>query len=188
MLLSIQFIYPEQVLTTQTDLSKEDLHKALVAVAELKGEFTLRSGGTSDTYFDKYRFEADPNLLRQVARQMAAYIPDGTDVIAGIEMGGIPLATALSLHTGIPAAFIRKQAKTYGTCNLAEGAAIDGKQVFVVEDIVSTGGQVFESVGKMRDQGAIITDALCVFLRNEQALIAFKQHELKLHYLYLQTS
>jgi orotate phosphoribosyltransferase len=175
-------------LTNQSDLSKDDLRKALVDVAELKGEFTLRSGGTSDTYFDKYRFEADPNLLRQVAIQMAGHIPDGTEVIAGIEMGGIPLATALSLHTGIPAAFIRKQAKTYGTCNLAEGAPVRGKQVFVVEDIVSTGGQVFESVKELRARGAIITDALCVFLRNEKAEQAFARHDLKLRHLYRQYS
>ena len=85
------------------------------ACAQLKGSFTLRSGKISDTYFDKYRFEADPVLLRNIAMEMARLVPAGTEVLAGLEMGGIPVVTMLSQITGLPAAFIRKEAKSYGT-------------------------------------------------------------------------
>jgi hypothetical protein len=74
-------------------------------VATLTGHFTLRSGQVSNTYFDKYRFEADPTLLRSVCTEMAKRIPPDVDVLAGLELGGIPLVTLLSHLTGLPAAF-----------------------------------------------------------------------------------
>ena len=83
-------------------------------------------------------------------------IPEGTEVLAGLEMGGIPIATALSLRTGLPAAFVRKEAKQYGTARLAEGAPIEGKRVTVVEDVVTTGGQVVISTNDLRALGAIV--------------------------------
>ena len=87
------------------------LAKKVVQVAHLKGDFRLRSGATSSEYFDKYRFEADPAILREVAEQLAAQLPEDCDVFAGLEMGGIPIATMLSQITGKPALFIRKKAK-----------------------------------------------------------------------------
>ena len=89
--------------------------------SHITGEFVLRSGVTSTEYFDKYRFEADPALLRDIAAALVPLVPDGTEVLAGLELGGVPIATVLSQLTGIPAAFVRKEAKTYGTCQLAEG-------------------------------------------------------------------
>lgn len=79
--------------------------------ARLNGAFTLRSGKVSDTYFDKYQFEADPGLLLAIAQELKELIPEGTDVLAGLEMGGIPIVVLLSQVSGIPAAFIRKQPK-----------------------------------------------------------------------------
>ena len=110
----------------------------------------------SDEYFDKYRFESDPLLLREIAEALAPLVPDGTEVLAGLELGGVPLAVALSQVTGLPTLFVRKEAKTYGTCQLAEGGEIDGKQVTVVEDVVTSGGQVVLSCGDLRDRGAVV--------------------------------
>ena len=132
----------------------------------LTGTFTLRSGQVSNTYFDKYLFEADPELLRQVAAAAVRLIPAGTEVLAGLELGGIPVATALSLATGLPAAFVRKEAKRYGTAKLAEGAEISGRQVLIVEDIVTTGGQVVLSARDLRARGAKLVGALCVIDRS----------------------
>src|SRR3954454_19917267 len=77
--------------------------------AHLTGTFTLRSGTTSTEYFDKYRFEANPTLLREIAEAMAPLVPDGIDALAGLELGGVPMATALSMVTGLPARFVRKE-------------------------------------------------------------------------------
>lgn len=132
----------------------------------LTGHFELRSGQTATTYFDKYLFEGDPELLKQIAEYMVPLIPDDTEVLAGLELGGIPVVTALSIDSGLPAAFIRKQAKSYGTARLAEGADIAGKCVLVVEDVITTGGQVELSTMDLRELGARIDSVLCVIDRS----------------------
>ena len=146
-----------------------DLARRVGEACRLTGTFTLRSGQVSTTYFDKYLFEADPALLAAVARAATALIPAGTEVLAGLELGGVPVATALSLATGLPAAFVRKEAKKYGTAKLAEGAEIEGRRVLIVEDIVTTGGQVVLSARDLRDRGATLLGALCVIDRSRGA-------------------
>jgi orotate phosphoribosyltransferase len=131
-----------------------DLALRIHAASHLIGQFTLRSGRTATEYFDKYRFEADPVLLDEIARRMASLVPSGTEVLAGLEMGGIPVVTALGRHTGLPCAFVRKQAKPYGTCRLAEGAEVAGRRVLVVEDVVTSGGQIVLSTADLRGLGA----------------------------------
>ena len=153
------------------------------AICRLTGTFTLRSGQIASEYFDKYRFEAQPALLRRIAEALAPLIPAGTEVLAGLEMGGIPIATALSLHTGIPAAFVRKEAKTYGTAQLAEGADVAGKRVTVVEDVITTGGQVVISTNQPRALGANITDVLCVIDRSPDHGGALAAEGLTMHAL-----
>ena len=135
----------------------------------------LRSGRTATEYFDKYRFEADPVLLDAIAEAMAPLVPTGTQVLAGLEMGGIPVVTALGRRTGLPCAFVRKQAKPYGTCRLAEGADVVGRRVLVVEDVVTSGGQIVLSTADLRGLGAEVGEALCVIDREQggaQALAA----------------
>ncbi|MEK2644549.1 orotate phosphoribosyltransferase [Bdellovibrio sp. BCCA] len=146
-------------------MTKQELAKKIYDIAHLTGEFKLRSGQISNEYFDKYRFEAQPALLREIAKHMAPLIPTGTEVLAGLEMGGIPIATALSLETGIPCVFVRKEAKEYGTCKFAEGLEIKDKKVCVIEDVVTTGGQVVLSTADLRSIGAQISHVLCVIHR-----------------------
>jgi orotate phosphoribosyltransferase len=118
-------------------------------------------------YFDKYLFESDPGILRDIAEQMVPLVPEHTEVLAGLELGGVPVATALSLATGLPAAFVRKEAKSYGTARLSEGADLAGRRVLVVEDVITTGGQVVRSTGDLRQRGADVKDVLCVIDRSE---------------------
>lgn len=79
------------------------------------------------------------------------------------------------------ASFVRKKAKDYGTCKIAEGAEVSGKNVCIIEDVVTTGGQIIKSVEILRNQGAIITTVLCVIQRNEEAseILAKENLELK---------
>ena len=106
-------------------------------------------------------------LLADLAEAMAALVPEGTEVLAGLELGGVPVVTALSRVTGLPAAFVRKTAKEYGTARFAEGAAVEGKRVLVVEDVVTSGGQVVLSTADLRGIGATVTDVVCVIDRSE---------------------
>jgi orotate phosphoribosyltransferase len=106
-------------------------------------------------------------LLVSIAQEMAALVPADTEVLAGLEMGGIPVVTALGRHTGLPCAFVRKQAKAYGTCRLAEGADVAGRRALVVEDVVTSGGQIVLSTADLRALGAEVREALCVVDRDQ---------------------
>jgi len=143
------------------------LASRILSVAHLTGTFTLRSGAVSNEYFDKYQFESDPVLLRSIGEHMAALVPEGTEILAGLEMGGIAIAVALSQATGIPVAFVRKQAKEYGTARLCEGPSVEGKRVVIVEDVVTSGGQVVISCADLRSLGAVTTDVVCVIDREQ---------------------
>jgi orotate phosphoribosyltransferase len=141
---------------------------ARVGVAcRLTGSFTLRSGQQVSTYFDKYLFEADPALLREVAQAALPFIPPDTEILAGLELGGIPVVTALSLASGLPAAFVRKTAKDYGTARLAEGSEVSGRRTLIVEDVITTGGQVVISAADLRERGADLVGVLCVIDRSD---------------------
>ena len=161
-------------------MNKSEIARAIYNVSHITGEFKLRSGIVSNEYFDKYLFEAEPELIVEIARIMIPLIPFETEVIAGLEMGGIPVSTALSIKSGIKSAFVRKNAKEYGTCKLAEGSNVSNKHVCIVEDVVTTGGQIIESVRELRQLGAIIDTVLCVILRDEKAIDILAKEGLKL--------
>jgi orotate phosphoribosyltransferase len=142
-----------------------ELARRIHGRSHLTGEFALRSGAVSHEYFDKYLFESDPLLLREVAEALVAQLPDGIDALAGLELGGVPLATLCSQVSGLPTLFVRKHAKEYGTRRLAEGGQIKGRRLAVIEDVVTSGWQVLESCRELRAQGATVAVVLCVIDR-----------------------
>jgi orotate phosphoribosyltransferase len=153
--------------------ARAELIAMMKEMALLRGEFVLRSGKTSDWYFDKYRFEGIPAIMRSVAHHMARLVPEGTDRLAGIELGGVPMCTALSLETDIPCIFIRKQAKQHGTAMQVEGVYQPSDRIVLIEDVVTTGGQAIELIRHLRPAGLNIVAALAVLNRNEGAEEAF---------------
>ncbi|WP_282942168.1 orotate phosphoribosyltransferase [Paenibacillus sp. RC67] len=161
-------------------MNKQDLEKAIYKASHLTGSFKLRSGQMSDQYFDKFQFESDPRLLFAITNELKQLLPRDTEIIAGIEMGGIPIATALSLATGIPAVFVRKEAKAYGTCKLAEGVDIAGKRVCIIEDVVTTGGQIILSARELAAYGAKLSTVLCVIERGYSGSMNLEIEGLKL--------
>jgi len=148
-------------------MERRVLAKQINEISRLTGEFILHSGGVSTTYFDKYKFESFPELLQEIATQASLLIPKDTEVLAGLIMGGIPIATVLSQVSGLPTVFVRKEAKEYGTCRLAEGIDIRDKNVLVIEDVISKGGQVATSTLALRKLGSHIESALCIIDRRE---------------------
>ena len=152
-------------------------------VAKLTGAFQLRSGAISETYFDKYRFESDPQLLAAIAEAMRPLVPADAEILAGFEMGGIPVVTMLSQVTGLPAAFLRKQAKAYGTMKYAEGPELAGKRVVLVEDVVSSGGQILETLAMLRADGIEPEVAICVIDRESGGVEALAETGLELRAL-----
>lgn len=160
------------------------LARRIFEVSHLTGTFTLRSGAVSEEYFDKYLFESDPALLRTIADALAPMVPPGTEALAGLELGGVPLAVMVSQATGIPTLFVRKEAKRYGTCRLAEGGELDGRRVTVVEDVVTSGGQVVTSCADLRERGAVVEHALCVIDREAGGPEALREVGIELHPLF----
>jgi orotate phosphoribosyltransferase len=136
------------------------------ACCRLRGEFVLRSGQLADEYFDKYLFESDPRLLSRIVDRMVTLVPAGTEMLGGLELGGIPLATMLSAKTGLPALFIRKTAKEYGTRRLAEGGDPASRLVLLVEDVITTGGAVRNAAEVLRSSGATVTHVVCAIDRS----------------------
>jgi orotate phosphoribosyltransferase len=138
------------------------------ACCRLTGEFTLRSGQVSHEYFDKYLFESDPVLLARVVDEMTGLLPEGTELLGGLELGGIPIVTVLSARTGLPSLFVRKKAKEYGTCKLAEGPDVAGRRVTLVEDVITTGGAVRDATRALRDAGATVEVVVCAIDRSPE--------------------
>jgi orotate phosphoribosyltransferase len=157
------------------------LARRIYESAHLAGEFVLRSGQTSTEYFDKYLFEADPLLLRAVGEALVSLVPPDVDALAGLELGGIPLVTILSQLSGLPALFVRKKAKKYGTCRLAEGGEVAGLRLVVVEDVVSTGGAIIDATQELRANGAEIISVLCVIDRESGGTENLATEGLELH-------
>jgi orotate phosphoribosyltransferase len=147
-------------------VADQTLARDIDAACRLTGEFVLRSGQVADTYFDKYLFEAQPALLDRVATGMLDLLPEDTELLGGLELGGVPIATMVSAKTGLPALFVRKQAKEYGTCKLAEGPDVAGRRVTLVEDVITTGGAVRDATRALRDAGAIVEVVVCAIDRS----------------------
>jgi orotate phosphoribosyltransferase len=144
---------------------KKAIVRRVAEASTLRGEFVLRSGKVASTYFDKYQFEAQPLLLDPISRWMAGLLEPDVELLAGLELGGVPLATAISLRTGIPTVFVRKEAKSYGTCKAIEGPSVKGKRVTIIEDVVTTGGAILEAVEKLRSAGAHVNLVVCAIWR-----------------------
>jgi orotate phosphoribosyltransferase len=154
---------------TTGGIDKGQLAVRLRETCGLRGHFVLRSGQISDFYFDKYLFEANPVLLTAVVGLAAPLIPESAEILAGLELGGVPLSTALSLISGLPQVLVRKEAKAYGTAKLAEGPEIAGRKLVVIEDVITTGGQVVLSTEELRSRGAVVDTVVCVIDRRPKA-------------------
>ena len=150
-------------------MKRTDLIRRIMETAYLEGDFVLRSGKRSKYYLDKYLFETQPDILRALGDAMAELIPADVDVLAGPELGGIPLATVLSLSMQIPFVIVRKEAKSYGTSKRIEGYLKEGNRVVVVEDVITTGGQSIVSAKALEEAGAEVRKIVCVIDREEGA-------------------
>jgi len=150
-------------------MDKQQLAQVIRKAAYLEGDFVLRSGKRSKYYLDKYLFETDPAILREVGELLARHASSGVDRIGGAELGGIPLAAAAALACGKPFIIIRQGRKEYGTGKMIEGVIHPGDRILLVEDVVTTGGQVLEAIETVRQAGATVVKVVAVLDRMEGA-------------------
>lgn len=138
------------------------------------GKFTLASGKKSRYYVDKYIFETSPEILKKIVEEITLKTTEEYDKIAGIELGGVPLATALSLSTGKPFLIIRKKEKDYGTRALIEGLMDKGDNILIVEDVTTTGNTLIRGLNIIEQIGGIIKEIFIVVDREEGAVERLK--------------
>ena len=150
-------------------MERKDLIRRIMETAYLEGDFVLRSGKRSRYYLDKYLFETQPDILEALGNELSPLIPGDTNLLAGPELGGIPLATVLSIKMQIPFIIVRKEPKSYGTSKHIEGILEPGDRVVVVEDVVTTGGQSITSAKVLQAAGAVVQKIVCVIDREEGA-------------------
>lgn len=165
----------------------DELGQQLKAAAYLEGDFLLRSGKRSKYYLDKYRFETRPELLRPIGERIAAVVREhASDAtrLAGPELGAVALAASASLASGLPFLIVRKAAKDYGTSKRIEGVYDDGECICLVEDVVTSGGALLESVDALREAGLVVHTAVCVVDREEGGADALARHAVRLRPLF----
>ena len=146
-----------------------ELSQALTDCGALQfGEFTLASGAKSNYYIDIKKASTNPKVLYLISQLMAEKMQDQNirpDRIAGVVLGSVPLAAALSLATGVPYVMIRKEKKDHGTGKLIEGDLNPGDKVLVVEDVITTAGSSIKAIHTLREAGAQVTDVISVIDR-----------------------
>ncbi|MFF1651527.1 orotate phosphoribosyltransferase [Streptomyces sp. NPDC058240] len=145
--------------------------------------YQLPGGGTLDTYFDPYRLAGDPELLTETAAALAGLLPADTEALAGPALAGIPLVTAVSLHTGLPAAFLRPAPKEHGTWQQTEGADLGGRRMVLLDDTARSSTSLLHSARLLRMGGARVCTAVCVLDRDAGAATLLADHHMVLRAL-----
>ncbi len=128
---------------------------------------------------DKYRMQADPALLRDVVSALAAMLPPETEVLVGLELGGVPLAVALALHTGLPAAILRRTGRP-GVAGFVAGAPVTGRRAVLIADMVQGAGKLVPAANELRDNHAVVDHALVAVCWLPQAFDTARQAGLQL--------
>ena len=150
-------------------MQREELARRIAESSVLRGTFTLRSGRTSSWYIDKYRFTTRPDVLQALGEMAAERLPEGTTRVAGAELGGVPLAAAVSMAANLPCLYVRNQKKDYGTAQRFEGVLEQGDNVVLLEDIATSGGQAIEAARDLQAAGANVHQILVMVDRLQGA-------------------
>ncbi|MEM0493602.1 MAG: orotate phosphoribosyltransferase [Candidatus Thermoplasmatota archaeon] len=150
-------------------MDKKEIVNMLKECGAVKfGSFVLTSGATSNYYIDIKKASTNPKILKRISKAMAVYTK-GYDVIAGMELGAVPLAVALSLETDIPYVIIRKEKREHGTGRQIEGEDVTSKRVIIVEDVTTSGGSVLKTISILRENKALVERVVSVVDRESGA-------------------
>jgi len=161
-------------------MEKNNLVEQLKSCGAIKyGHFVLTSGAVSDYYVDIKKASTNPIVLKTIASHMESIAMQDYDVIAGMELGAVPLIVALSLRTNIPFVIIRKEKRKHGTGKQIEGPSVTNKKVLIVEDVTTSGGSVVNTIQILRQNNAKLDKVITVVDRESGARKKIEQLDLQ---------
>ena len=150
-------------------MNKEELIQLLKECGAIQfGKFVLTSGAVSDYYIDIKKASTNPSVLKKIAEAMAE-LAEGYDLLAGMELGAVPLVVALSLETNVPYVIVRKEKREHGTSKQIEGEEVKDKKVLIIEDVTTTGGSIIKTIKIIRENKGVVDEVVVVVDRESGA-------------------
>lgn len=158
------------------------IHELFALEAIRFGSFTLKTGIISPIYIDLRLTISKPQLLKTIAEDLYQAAKHAHfDLLCGVPYTALPFATAISIQHNIPLILRRKEKKDYGTKKMVEGIFHSGQTCLIVEDVVTSGSSILETVQTLREEGLTVTDAAVLVNREQGAESLLAQQGIKLH-------
>ncbi|WP_312298418.1 orotidine-5'-phosphate decarboxylase [Chryseobacterium sp.] len=149
------------------------------------GRFTLKSGIESPFYVDLRPLASDPKILKNLANYLLEMLPlDNFDLICGVPYAALPMATAMSLESYIPLIIKRKEAKSYGTKKLIEGIYQKGQNCLLVEDVITSGKSLVETIAEVEQEDLKVSDIVVVLDREQGGKQLLESKGYRVHTLF----
>ena len=150
------------------------------------GKFTLKSGIESPFYVDLRPLASDPKILKKLAEHLLEILPKDNklDLICGVPYAALPMATVMSLLSEIPLIMKRKEAKGYGTKKLIEGIYKQGQSCLLVEDVITSGKSLLETIAEVEKEGLKVSDIVVVLDRQQGGKELLEQKGCRVHTLF----
>ncbi|WP_345766471.1 MULTISPECIES: orotidine-5'-phosphate decarboxylase [Chryseobacterium] len=149
------------------------------------GRFTLKSGIESPFYVDLRPLASDPKILKNLANYLLDMLPlDNFDLICGVPYAALPMATAMSLQSYIPLIIKRKEAKNYGTKKLIEGIYQKGQNCLLVEDVITSGKSLIETIAEVEQEDIKVADIVVVLDREQGGKQLLESKGYRVHTLF----
>lgn len=149
--------------------AREDFLLKAYALGIIKfGSFTLKSGIESPFYVDLRPLASSPHLLKTLSHNLLSLVEDrDLELICGVPYAALPMATTMSLESGVPLIIKRKENKGYGTKRMIEGVYKNGQNCLLVEDVITSGKSLVETIDEVEKEGLKVTDIVVVLDREQ---------------------